>query len=103
MCQHCAGGEPPHRTETHEPHGGSRWRRRLIAFIRCVAPVTALALVPKCPACLAGYVLVCTGIGLSMQAASALRWVMIAACVAVPVVLLLGLAVKLGRGRTSRV
>ncbi len=99
MCQHCAGGEPRNRIATHEPPSGSRWKRRLGEFVRCVAPVTALVLVPKCPACLAGYVLVCTGIGLSMQAASALRWVMIAACVAVPVVLLLGLAVRLRGGR----
>jgi hypothetical protein len=53
-------------------------------------PVTALALVPKCPACLAGYVLLVTGVGLSVAAAAAVRWAIIGVCA-------VGLAVLLGR------
>lgn len=46
-----------------------------------------LALIPKCPACLAGYVAVATGIGLSMPAATYLRWGLIVSSVAVLVML----------------
>lgn len=39
-----------------------------------------LLLIPKCPACLAAYVAVFTGFGLSLPAAAGLRWGMIGLC-----------------------
>ena len=46
-----------------------------------------LVLMPKCPACLAGYVLLFTGVGLSFPAATAVRWSLIGLCVAIMVAL----------------
>lgn len=47
-----------------------------------VLPASALALMPKCPACLAAYVAVATGFGISISAAAYLRTGAVAACVA---------------------
>jgi hypothetical protein len=52
--------------------------RRSTALIQWALPLTTLALMPKCPACIAAYVLFFTGIGLSLSAATALRWTLIA-------------------------
>jgi hypothetical protein len=51
-------------------------------------PITTLALVPKCPACVAAYVLLLTGVGLSFPAAVAMRWTVIVLSVAALVYLL---------------
>jgi hypothetical protein len=47
--------------------------RRFFAAAQWVVPGTILALLPKCPACLAAYVLLWTGVGLSMSAAGIVR------------------------------
>jgi hypothetical protein len=47
-----------------------------------VIPVAILAVLPKCPACLAAYVALGTGIGLSLTAATYLRLSLIVVCVA---------------------
>jgi hypothetical protein len=54
------------------------WPRRIAALIPRAIPLTTLALIPKCPACVAAYVVLFTGIGLSLSAATAMRWTVIA-------------------------
>ena len=49
------------------------WNRRIRTFVQSALPLTTLALVPKCPICVAAYVLFFTGIGLSLTAATVMR------------------------------
>lgn len=74
-------------------------RRTLVLRCRTTAgwilPASALALMPKCPACVAAYVAVATGFGISLSAAAYLRTAAIAACVA----MLLYFAAKFVRRR----
>ncbi len=58
------------------------WVRRVREILAWVVPSAVLALVPKCPACLAAYVMLWTGLGLSLSTATYLRWVLLFLCVA---------------------
>jgi len=60
----------------------ARRPRRIATLIRWVLALTTFALIPKCPACIAGYVLVFTGIGVSLPVAAAVRWSLIGVSVA---------------------
>lgn len=67
--------------------------RRGGTLLAWLLPGTALALIPKCPACLAAYIALATGIGISIPAAGWLRTTLIVACIA----LLLFTAAKTAR------
>jgi hypothetical protein len=54
---------------------------RTVEVIRWMTPGLLLAIMPKCPACLAAYIALGTGLGLSFEAAEWLRWVLIGLCV----------------------
>lgn len=56
----------------------STWLRRLAGLVSWIAPGAVLALMPKCPACLAAYIALGTGIGLSLPAAENLRFTALA-------------------------
>jgi hypothetical protein len=58
------------------------WVRRAREILAWALPSTILVLVPKCPACLAAYVTLWTGLGLSLSTATYLRWVLLFLCVA---------------------
>ena len=55
--------------------------RRIFGAAQWVLPGTLLALLPKCPMCLAAYVMLWTGIGLSMSTAGIIRTSILVLCV----------------------
>lgn len=67
--------------------------RRLLDLIGWIVPSAIVALIPKCPMCLAAYVAAWTGVGLSFSVAMHLRLSILILCAA----LILFLA-----GRTTR-
>jgi hypothetical protein len=72
---------------------GSRLRR-LRGSLSWLLPATLLALMPKCPVCVAAYVALLTGVGITIPAAAAIRTAMIAACLASLAFLTLRMALR---------
>jgi len=66
-----------------EAVGGSRrtiFRRRCRDVVSSVVPAVILASLPKCPVCVAAYVAMGSGIGLSLPVAAHLRTLLVILC-----------------------
>ncbi len=82
------------------PAPSSRVRRGLV-FTRWSLPAVILVLLPKCPACLAAYIALGTGVSLSVATSSYLRMLLITVCVAAIIVNVLWLMRKLRNVRSA--
>jgi len=71
--------------------------RRAIKVTQWAVPGALLALMPKCPMCLAGYVALWTGIGLSLPAVAGVRVALIAASAGVLVFLVIRELRRIGK------
>ncbi|MBN8597377.1 MAG: hypothetical protein J0L78_06845 [Planctomycetes bacterium] len=69
------------QTPEPSPSAVRVWTRRGGAAARWAIPIAGLALIPKCPGCVAAYVLMLTGVGLSFGSAEMVRWALIGLCV----------------------
>lgn len=55
---------------------------RVATAVQWATPIAILALIPKCPACVAAYFLLITGVSLSFQTAAVARWTLLAVSIA---------------------
>lgn len=81
----CCRSASPKGAATMPPSKGARAGATLLlvriwSAVQWALPGLGLALMPKCPACLATYVAVATGLGISLPVASYLRTTLIATC-----------------------
>jgi hypothetical protein len=68
--------------------------RRLAGSTKWIVPTTIFALVPKCPMCVAAYIALATGFGVSLAAASWIRIGLTAMCLGTLAFLLIRVAIR---------
>jgi hypothetical protein len=78
----CADGPDTMIGGAELEHSGAPLYRRLFSFIGWIVPAAILALIPKCPVCLAGYAVIGTSVGFSLSAFAQFRLVLIGLCLA---------------------
>ena len=84
-CQVAAGGLAPKAARVRITHRGPHQpsvARRSTAFAGWIVSAGILALLPKCPACIAAYLAIASGIGISITTAAYLRIGLLALSVA---------------------
>jgi hypothetical protein len=79
----------------------SRVRRSSLTLTRLSLPALVLVFLPKCPACLAAYIAMGTGVSLSVATSSYLRMMLILICIAALIFNVLWLIRKLSTLRSA--
>ena len=96
-CCEIAPRDSSRKTIAAEPTDGNprppTFARRFLDIASWVVPGAILALVPKCPVCLAAYVAI--GVGLSVSTVASLRMLVVIVCVASLLFLTVGSACRL--------
>ena len=77
--RHCCQIKTRARDNARRPVSRLRHAGEIAGWI---VPSVTLALLPKCPACVAAYVALATGIGISLPTATWLRAMLVILCVA---------------------
>jgi hypothetical protein len=72
MCVDIRSYNPSFGNGISMPRAAS-WKRKLGSAVGWFLPTAALALMPKCPACVAAYLAAASGFGISLSTASYLR------------------------------
>jgi len=90
------------RSETSQTGGeptlvSKAGRRSLMGLLRWFVPSAVLAMMPKCPLCVATYYTLLTGLGMSLAVAVVVRNLLIVVCIGMLVVAVLGLIRKFFR------
>ena len=75
---HCCQGKSRANNDVRQE---STRLRRPSGAVRWMVPGALLALMPKCPVCIAAYVSVCTGLTMPYPSAQILRRTLIALCI----------------------
>ena len=78
----CCDDESESVHETTTDATRTTFTRRVRELAGWIVPAAGLALVPKCPACLAAYLAIGTGVGVSVPTATYLRMILIITFVA---------------------
>ena len=77
-CHHCCQRK---LHASHDTHQHRTWLRRSREVAGWIVPGALLALMPKCPLCLAAYVALCSGLTLSYSSAHILMRTLTALCI----------------------
>jgi hypothetical protein len=77
------------------PRTGGLQTRMGLQSLRWIAPSAVLALMPKCPLCVASYYTLLTGLGMSLAAAVVVRNLLIVVCIGMLTLAALGALRKL--------
>jgi hypothetical protein len=84
-CCEVAANDSRHKTIAAWTMNGnlqpSTFARRCLDIVGWVVPGTVLALLPKCPVCLAAYIAMGTGVGLLVSITTYLRILLVILCV----------------------
>jgi hypothetical protein len=82
-CEAASGGPGRLRGLGRSTHGSPpSFIRRCLDAAAWIVPTALLAILPKCPVCLAAYIALGTGLGISMTAAAHLRMLLLTLCAA---------------------